>query len=90
MAHKEELSEQRMNTVINTVSKYQEVDCNIVVDEIRMTLEKELGVKIIKENSIKLKDVVEKLETVCPEQEFFYYFNTSNMKPDGRTCVYSG
>ena len=83
MAHKMELSKQRENIVINNISKYQEIDCNIVIDKIIKTLEFEFNVKLVKENSIKLKDIVDKLKVLYPDEDFFYYYDTSNMKPDG-------
>ena len=83
MAHKMELSKQRENIVINNISKYQEIDCNIVIDKIIKILECEFNVKLVKENSIKLKDIVDKLKVLYPDEDFFYYYNTSNMKPDG-------
>ena len=45
MAHKMELSKQRENIVINNISKYQEIDCNIVIDKIIKILECEFNVK---------------------------------------------
>ena len=83
MAHKMELSKQRENIVINNISKYQEIDCNIVIDKIIKILECEFNVKLVKENSIKLKDIVDKLKVLYPDEDFFYYYDTSNMKPDG-------
>ena len=46
MAHKMELSKQRENIVINNISKYQEIDCNIVIDKIIDRQDTEDGVKI--------------------------------------------
>ncbi len=83
MSHKMQLSNQRINTIINNISKYQEVDCSMVIEKIVKNLKKELKVKLILDKSILLRDIVTSLKEDFQDINFHYYFDSSNMKPDG-------
>lgn len=83
MSNKQQLSNQRINTIINGTSKYQEVDCNVVIDKLVIDLKKEFGVNLENSKNILLKDIVSSLREDFPDIKFHYYFDKSNMRPDG-------
>lgn len=83
MSNKQQLSNQRINTIINGTSKYQEVDCNVVIDKLVIDLKKEFGVNLENSKNILLKDIVSSLREDFPDINFHYYFDKSSMKPDG-------
>ena len=41
------------------------------------------GIRLCHEREWKLKDVVEKLQSNFPSVDFYYFFDTSSMRPDG-------
>ena len=83
MSNKLQLSNQRKNMVINGISKYQEMDCNKVIEETIEKLSLEFDVNIKRENTIKVKRMYEILSENFPEHEFYYSSEKSYIKPDG-------
>ena len=84
MAKKEELRVQRANTVINLRSKLQEKALGRALVTVAARLaEKFPTIKLHHVTEWKLKDVVEILRTNFPTVDFYYFFDTSSMRPDG-------
>lgn len=83
MSKKEELREQRYNTVINTTSKRQEKRLGDGLEIIKEYLTRKYKVRISHESQWLLKDVVEKLRIEYKNIDFFYNFPNSSMRPDG-------
>jgi len=83
VARKHHLREQRAGTVINLTSKKQEGRLGKALAVVAERLRAEFGVELKHERHWKLADVVGKLRRLFPDVEFFYYFDTSAMRPDG-------
>ena len=84
MSHKEQLRGQRVDTVINTISKHQEVSLVNAVDEVKVELLKKFeGIKLDWVSALHLVDVVNGLRKSFPEISFAEPQSTSTMKPDG-------
>lgn len=84
MSNKYQLRGQRNDTVINMVSKKEDSQCKQVVDEVINEIQKEFGVKLIRENRIKLVDIISVLSSVFPTVKFAKpEKETSFMTPDG-------
>lgn len=83
MSNKHQLRDQRNNTVINKISKYQEKECDVVIANLIDKIEQEMQVVLHKESQIFLKDIVKELKDHFDEPDFHYYFDSSSMRPDG-------
>jgi len=83
MARKHQLREQRAGTVINLTSKKQETRLGLALLQVAKRLQAEFHLQLQHERQWKLKDIVSKLRRVFPDVEFFCYFETSSMRPDG-------
>lgn len=84
MAKKEELRAQRANTVINLRSKVQEKALGrALITVVARLTDKFPAIQLHHVTEWKLKDVVETLRTNFPTVDFYYFFHTSSMRPDG-------
>lgn len=84
MSNKQQLRKQRTGTILNKTSRLQEVklqsSLNIVIQYIK---DKFPGIKVVLETKLLLKDIVNKLSKIYPNEKFHYHFDSSYMKPDG-------
>lgn len=83
MARKHQLRKQRTGTVINLTSKKQEERVGKALLEVAVRLEDEFDISLHHERQWKLVDIVARLRKHFPDVEFFCFFNTSAMRPDG-------
>ncbi|MBB1126327.1 EcoRI family type II restriction endonuclease [Thiospirillum jenense] len=84
MAKKDELRNQREGTIINATSKRQEKELDkALVLVCERLLQKFPGIKLKHDKQWLLKNVVSALKEIFPEIDFYYYHDTSFMKPDG-------
>lgn len=83
MARKHQLRQQRAGTVINLSSKKQESRVGKALAAVVERLKNEFGVCLHHEREWKLASVVARLRSLFPDVEFFCYFDTSAMRPDG-------
>lgn len=83
MARKHQLRKQRAGTVINLTSKKQETRLGKALLRVVKRLRTKMGVNLRHERQWKISDIVARLRTHFPKIEFFYYFDTSAMRPDG-------
>jgi type II restriction enzyme len=83
MSNKEQLRQQRYNTVINSISKDQEKDCQALVARLSVFLEEEFSVRLVMEREVYLAAVIASLRGVFPEVDFHCHFDNSSMRPDG-------
>ena len=83
MARKHQLRKQRAGTVINLTSKKQETRLGKALMAVAERLQANHRVKLQHERQWKLADVVARLREAFPDVEFFCYFETSAMRPDG-------
>ena len=84
MARKSDLRKQREDTVINEISKVQEVSLSRAVTKVENKLYESFpDVKMELKKQWYLKDIVNDLKTTFPEVDFVCYHNRSSMRPDG-------
>ena len=83
MARKHQLRKQRAGTVINLTSKKQETRLGKALLRVVERLRTKMGVNLRHERQWKISDIVARPRTDFPRIEFFYYFDTSAMRPDG-------
>ncbi|MEJ5253010.1 MAG: hypothetical protein HPY54_06670 [Chthonomonadetes bacterium] len=84
MAKKEQLRRVRTGTVINLSAKKQETTLGRALRRTEAIIRGKFpSVQLIHESQWFLKDIIVKLRTLYPDIDFCYYFETSNMKPDG-------
>ena len=84
MARKSDLRQQRAGTIINHISKMQEVKLSHAIDLVMDKLSDEFPGIILQHNSQwYLKDIVRELESSYPDVDFTYYHERSSMRPDG-------
>ena len=84
MAHKLQLSKQRLYTVINRTSKKQETALMRAVRRVRKTLEQEYkGVRFDQTPQLQLGAVIAQLKCAFPDVGFCTCFESSSMRPDG-------
>ena len=83
MSKKEELRAQRINTIINGVSKYQEKDVNIALETVKSYIKEEFNVILKHDKTIRLMDIISKLKLLYNDVHFTETFESSNMRPDG-------
>ena len=83
MSHKDQLRNQRYNTIINKTSKREDKQCARVVTNVINDLEKQFGIKLFWTKKVLLCDIVESLKTAFPSVSFAKPLDTSFMTPDG-------
>ena len=84
MARKSDLRQQRTGTVINHVSKLQEVKLSYVIDLVIDKLSNEFpGIRLRHKKQWFLKDIVRDLQSAYPKVDFTCYHARSSMRPDG-------
>lgn len=83
MSDKYLLRETRAKTVINVTSKKQETNVIKALKRVVNKLNETYPVKIVHKGSWYLKDIVKLLRENFPKIEFHYYFDRSNIRPDG-------
>ncbi len=84
MSTKEELRKQREGTIINLTSKRQERRLGKTLGYLSNELAVEYKVNLKHESQWLLKDIVEDLRKIFPNDvSFSYLFDTSSMRPDG-------
>lgn len=84
MSKKYDLRVQRANTIINKTSKRQEKVLDKSLVDIVLNLQKSFpGIVLEHESQIYLKDIVEYLRLNYPSIDFYYFFDSSSMRPDG-------
>lgn len=83
MAKKHQLRSLRAGTVINTTSKRQEDEVIIALRSVEAQIREKFQVKLEWKRSWRLADIVAGLRERFPDVDFHYYFETSNIRPDG-------
>jgi type II restriction enzyme len=83
VARKHQLRSQRAGTVINLTARKQEGLLGQSLVEVARRLKESHGVLPFHEPSWRLRDVVSRVRGLFPDVEFFNYFDTSAMRPDG-------
>lgn len=84
MARKSDLRQQRKGTVINHVSKVQEVKLSHVIHLVMDRLSDEFPeIRLRHKKQWFLKDIVSDLKSGYPDVDFTYYHDRSSMRPDG-------
>ena len=84
MANKDQLRNQRENTIINEKSKREDKQCQKVVDDLQSALETKFCVKLVHEKKVLLKDIVSELRKHFPDVSFADPEKSSSfMSPDG-------
>lgn len=83
MSDKHLLRRTRKGTVINVTSKKQESRIIRALERVVGQLSKKYAFKISHHGSWYLKDIVAMLRKSFPDVRFHYYFDTSNIRPDG-------
>lgn len=84
MAHKLQLSKQRLHTIINRTSKKQETALMRAVRRVRKTLEQEYkGLRFDQTPQLQLGAVIVQLKYAFPDVGFCTCFESSSMRPDG-------
>jgi type II restriction enzyme len=85
MANKEDLRVSRAGTIINATSRQQESEVIKALYLVVKNLNEKFknGIQVKHMNKWFLYDIVNELKTRFPEEEFYYHFNTSYLKPDG-------
>jgi len=83
MSDKHLLRKTRKGTIINASSKKQETDVIIALKEVVDKINKNYPVELAHYSNWSLKDIVKKLREYFPKTEFHYYFESSNIRPDG-------
>ncbi len=84
MSNKDQLREQRKNTVINKISSRQEkMLAQAIKEVVNDVTEKFPEIHLEYEKDWKLENVIKSLEKHFPDVDFTFYHKTSSMKPDG-------
>lgn len=83
MAHKDELRNQRIGTIINTTSKKMEKDVMIALRKTVEYIIDKFSVTLDHVSDLYLKDVVVELQERYKDVDFTYKFASSSMRPDG-------
>lgn len=84
MAHKEELRNQRVGSIINNISKNQEKEIMMALYNVEIKVKSKFpNIKLDFRKKMLLKDIVEHLEKYFNDIDFNYRFNTSFITPDG-------
>lgn len=83
MANKNNLREIRTGMVINNTSEKREGKAASALNQVIVSIVQEFGVSIHLDNKWFLKDIIDDLRVYYPDVDFKYFFETSNMRPDG-------
>lgn len=83
MAKKHQLRATRTGTVINLTSKNQESEVYQALQEVVQKTLQNYGLHLVHDQHWYLKYIVDNLRKNFSDEEFFYYYNTSSIKPDG-------
>lgn len=83
MARKADLRLLREGTIINVTSKKQEAQVILALKEVVERLRKEFRVQLHHKQLWLVKEIVGVLKKQFPDIDFFYYLDTSSIKPDG-------
>lgn len=83
MSDKHLLRKTRDKTIINSVSKKQEKEIITAINNVKEKILKTHHVKLIHKHKMNLKDIVNVLQKAFPDVDFHYYFDSSNIRPDG-------
>lgn len=84
MSKKNELRQQRLDTIINHKSKLQDKNLEVAVGSVVAELEKRFpGLKTSHARDWKIRDVVGRLKKSNPVVDFHCFFESSAMRPDG-------
>ena len=83
MSHKDQLRDQRYNTVINKTSKREDKQCSRVVAALIADLEEEFGIRLYWTKKVLLTDIIKSLRVQFPGVSFAKPIETSFMTPDG-------
>ena len=85
MARKDQLRQQRTNTIINVTSRKQESYVIRALNDVVEALDVKYGssVALRHKSTWKLCDIVEDLESQFPEVDFHYHSVRSDIRPDG-------
>lgn len=92
MARKDQLREQRVDTIINTTSKRQESSIIQALQRVVREVSHRFGpsVSLVHENKWYLSDIVKDLNRTFPDVYFHYHFDTSSIRPDGGILYIKG
>jgi len=83
MAKKHQLRQTRSGTVINTTSAGQERDIYQALKQVAETIGKQYQLHLHHDSAWPLKYIVDLLRQHFPDEDWFYHFATSSIKPDG-------
>ena len=83
MSCSKQLSEQRINIIINDRSKIQEAKCVDIVAMIQEELSKTYNVNLVLKKRLMLHQVLDKLKRLNPDVEYGEVGKTSFITPDG-------
>jgi len=83
MSDKHLLRKTRKGTIINVSSKKQETDIMVALKEVIDKINENYPVELSHFGKWSLKDIVKKLRECFPKTEFHYFFESSNIRPDG-------
>jgi len=92
VARKDQLREQRVDTIINTTSKRQESSIIQALQRVVREVSHRFGpsVSLVHENKWYLSDIVKDLNRTFPDVYFHYHFDTSSIRPDGGILYIKG
>ena len=92
MARKDQLREQRTNTVINVTSKKQESDIIQALERVVVHIQQKFGTRIslVHEKQWHLRDITADLRRIYPDVDFHHHFDTSSIRPDGGILYIEG
>jgi type II restriction enzyme len=83
MAQKASLRKIREGTVINDTSEKREGKAAAALNQVITYLTNKFEIRVVHENNMKLFNVIAELRHRNPNVDFFAYFETSSMRPDG-------
>jgi type II restriction enzyme len=83
MSHKDDLRNQRYETVINKTSKKQEKECDLATEKLIKELRIIFKLNIEHEKNIYLEKIISKLKETHRNVSFAKTIETSSMRPDG-------
>ena len=83
MAKKDQLRQTRSGTIINATSAGQEREIYQALVRVAQTVGKAHHLHLHHDTAWHLKYIVDILRKCFPEEDFFYHFETSSIKPDG-------
>jgi len=83
MSDKNLLRKTRQGIIVNVTSKKQETGVIKALNRVVMEVSKKFRIKLRHETKWFLKDIVEELKKHFADVEFHYFFDRSNIQPDG-------